>query len=176
MALASKEYAIALFGLAAECGLEEEISKGLSFVREVFDETPGLDSFLRSPGISKAVRLQTLRDAFEKEVPEYVMSFLCILCENGEVEMLAECIDEYEKLYFESKNVAYAAATSAVPLTDAEKVSLREKLEKKTGKKVVIEYTLDSELLGGVVIEMDGMTIDGSLRRRLQTMKEVIGQ
>lgn len=170
----SKEYATALFELAAESGSEQEIYNGVCLVKDVFADTPELAAYLASPGIRKDVRLKTVKDTFENDVHEYVVSFLCLLCERKDIEALFECIEEYKKLYEENKNIAHAVVTSAHPLTDDEKASLVARLEKVSGKRVDAEYQIDPELLGGARVEMDGTIIDGSLRHRLESMKEVM--
>lgn len=171
----NKEYAIALFELASESAAEQTVHGNLCLVKEVFDNTPELVPYLDSPGILLSVRLQTIRNAFENEVHEYVLSFLQLLCEHGDIELLFECITEYNKLYEQSKNLSRAQVTSAEELTPNEKARLIDKLEKLSGKKIAAEYLIDKGLLGGVKVEMDdGTIIDGSLRHRLESMKEVM--
>ena len=92
------------------------------------------------------------------------------------MRILETCLHEYMKLYNESKRVSWAHVTSAVPLTAEQKTALRLKLEKQSGRNVLLECTVDKTMLGGVVVEMDGKILDGSLRRRLQEVKEVISQ
>ena len=61
-------------------------------------------------------------------------------------------------------------------LTDAEKDKLRSTLEKKSGHSVNIEYKTDKKLIGGLIVEMDGNRMDGSLKHRLKEIKEVLKQ
>jgi F-type H+-transporting ATPase subunit delta len=78
------------------------------------------------------------------------------------------------KLYNESKSISWAHVRSAIPLTPEQKTALRLKLEKQSGRNVLLECSTDNTLLGGIVVEMDGKILDGSLRRRLQDVKEVM--
>ena len=73
-----------------------------------------------------------------------------------------------------SERILDATVTSAVALTDEEKQRLQAALEKQSGGKVNIAYALDRELLGGLIVEIDGKILDGSVRDRLQRVKEVI--
>ena len=52
--------------------------------------------------------------------------------------------------------------------------ALVEKLERRSGKRVEAEYIVDGTLLGGLVVEMEGRVLDGSLKKDLQHVKEVI--
>ena len=73
-----------------------------------------------------------------------------------------------------SKSISYATVTSALELTDDERAKLISKLEKMCGTKVQIEEKTDPSLIGGIVIEVDGKVIDGSIRNRLSDVKDVI--
>ncbi len=172
----SKEYAIALFRVARETHTEDEILKGLRFVKEVFEMTPDYYAFLTSPSISKNERLKSIDKAFGADTAEYVVSFVCLLCEHKAIDLLNECIEEYEWLYNQSQNLMHAVVTSAVELTDDEKQRLTAKLERISGHKVETQYNINSALLGGLTVEMDGYYLDGSLKNRLKTIKEVMDE
>ena len=59
-------------------------------------------------------------------------------------------------------------------LTGEEKEKLRAALSKRTGTTVELHYAIDPALLGGLIVEIDGTRMDGSLRHRLQEIKEVM--
>ncbi len=172
----SKEYAAALFMLAAEEHKENEYERGLGVVLAAFAAQPEYTDFLTSPGIALGERLRALEDAFAASVPEHVLSFVQLLCEHGRVRMLADCVKEYRKLLDEFNRVSVATVRCSVPLTDQEKAHLRQKLEKMSGHRVDLVCSHDPSLLGGVVVEMDGRCIDGSVRRRLHEVKDVISR
>ena len=94
----NKEYAVALFALAAESGKEQEVSEGLSLLRRVYEMTPGMADFLVSPAISKEVRISTVEKAFGGALPDIVSSFLALLCEKRNVELLPLCVEDYERI------------------------------------------------------------------------------
>ena len=170
----AKEYAAALFMLAGEIGAESEWLTALETVLALFGENPAYVEFLASPGIPKAERTEALDKAFSGHIPEHVVSFVQILCERGHIRTFSECVEEYRALYQAAKAMMPARVTSAVPLTEAEQKRLTQKLEAMSGKTVLAEWAVDATLLGGVVVEMDGKVLDGSLRHRLQDMKDVM--
>lgn len=170
----AKEYAAALFMLAGETGVEDAYSDALDTVSALFSENPAYVEFLASPGIPKAERTDALDKAFSGHIPEEVVSFLQILCERGHIRHFSACAEEYRAMYQAAKAMVPARVISAVPLTEGEKVRLTEKLENLSGKTVLAEWAVDPSLLGGVVVEMDGKVLDGSLRHRLHDMKDVM--
>ena len=107
-------------------------------------------------------------------VPRDVLSFLKILCEKKRIEEFAECAEQYMAMYDEMEKISNAKVTSAVELTEEEKASLKEKLEKKSGHKMVIDYVVDELILGGLIVEADGKIMDSSLKKHLKEIKDVI--
>ena len=85
MAQIEKEYAAALFALAAENGCERKFSESLAQVSEVFSENPEYAEFLSSPSVSGRERVNALEQAVGEFVPEYVLSFLSLLCERRRI-------------------------------------------------------------------------------------------
>ena len=169
-----REYASALFALARENGAEEEYGRGLSAIAAAFREAPQYVDFLSSHGIPKEERISALFAVFSGRVPTHVLSFLSLLCEKGRAGEFFACVEAYEALLREWKETSVACITSAVSLTDEEKARLERKLEAVCGHAVSAEYRVDESLVGGVSITVDGRVMDGSLRRRLQEVKEVI--
>ncbi|MBR5012118.1 MAG: ATP synthase F1 subunit delta [Clostridia bacterium] len=168
-----REYAEAMFALAAESGESEIYLDALTAVRGVLLENPEYVDFLSSPAIPLAERCAAIDEAFGS-CPEHVPSFLKILCENSRVKNVCECIDEFEKLVLLARNIVTATVYSVVELDKEQKERLVAKLERVTGKSVEIEYKIDAALLGGIRVELDGVTFDGSIKGRLDEVKEVI--
>lgn len=172
----NKEYASALFMLAKENGAEAEYEKALDTVLEVMKENPEYIDFLASPAVLLSERTQGIEEAFGEILPQHIVSFLCLMCEKGRIRELEASILEFKKMVEFSKNVSKAVVKSAVSLTEDEKQKLKEKLEKMSGHAVVLQCLVCDTLLGGIVIEMDGKIIDGSLKSRLREIKDVIAR
>lgn len=172
----SKEYAVALFELASEKGQEEAVHSGLATLVAAFAGAPEVYAFLAAPAVPRAERAALLRRALEGEVPEDVLSFVCLLAEQRQADLLPACAEGYNRLYEERFLVARVRVTSAVPLNDGEKARLSASLARRIGKKVELSYTVDPALLGGVRVETDGLVLDGSIKRRLQSIKEVMDE
>ena len=109
-------------------------------------------------------------------LPEDVLSFFLLLCEKGRMPCLGVAISEYTALFDASERISTAKVISAVPLTDGEKAKLKEKLEAMYKRTVNLECSVDENVLGGLIVEVDGNTMDGSLRYRLREVKEVMNR
>lgn len=172
----SKDYAEALYALAAETGEQEACLSGLTLAAALLEEHPDYRELLASPAIPMGERDALLEQAFAGAVPEQVVSFLGLLCAHGRIRSLDACVTEYRRLYEAAISLSTAYVTSAVALTDGQRKRLQQKLEALTGHTVVLECAVDETLLGGLTVQIDGKVLDGSLRRRLHDVKEVIEQ
>lgn len=176
MSEVSNEYAKALFMLAAETGNGKEYKEALGTVLEVFEDNPMYPEFLSTFAIPLEERLNALEAAFLDRVPRDVLSFLKLLCEKRHIGEFAECVEDYSAMYDEICEVSNAKVTSAVELSERERASLKEKLEKMSGHKTLIEYIVDKSIIGGLIVEMDGKIMDSSLRKHLKDVKDVISK
>lgn len=170
----SKSYADALFSLALETNTVFETLMTLKEVRDGLYATEGALDLLASPSIPKDERCAVLEKAFGDVQPEHVMSFVGVLVQHGHIRELNDCVEAYTALHDEHARLSTAYVTSAVELTEGEKAKLIEKLSQKLGRTIHLECAVDPSLLGGLVVNVDGKVIDGSLRSKLQEIKEVM--
>ena len=168
------EYSDALFSVARENSDEKEYLDALNTVCDALKENDEFLLLLKSVSVPKTERIKALEAVFLNRVPEYVLSFLSLLCERGRIRDVFEIRNEYEKLYFAFSNISSAKITSATKLSDSEKAKLEEKIEKLCSHKIRAEYSIDASLLGGIRVEVDSKVIDGSIKHRLDELKEVM--
>lgn len=174
MTTTSREYAEALFELAAQDNLIRETSDGVVTVESALLQTPEYRALLASPAIGKEERLAALDQAFRGKIPDILLAILRMMVSRGQVSALSGMARDYEELARESRGESVAVVTSAVPLTEAQTVELRRKLEKKLARKITIQCREDPGLIGGLRVEVDGRVIDGSIRNKLEEIKEVM--
>ena len=148
----------------------------LELVGESFEENPKYIDLLASPAISLSERLVALEKAFSDALPDDILCFLKLLCENLQIYAVQECILEYKALIDNIKKVKIAKVTSAVELGDGEKSALIGKLSSMTDSTVILDCTIDKSILGGIAVEVDGMVLDGTLRRRLKDVKDAMNE
>ena len=172
----NKEYAEALFALAAEAKQEKAYLEALRLVGDALQTEPEYMDVLSAPSIPRDERNALLEQAFGAAVPEQVLSFVQLLCAQGAIRTLPACVEEYHRLYQAAISMSTAHVVSAVALTDDQKSRLAEKLAAKFGRHIELVCTVDEHLLGGITVQLDGVVLDGSLRRRLQVVKDVIEQ
>ena len=170
----SREYATALFMLACEDGAQKEYADALARMKGAFEEMPEYFAFLSSPAISRAERVSSVDEVFGDGLAENAVSYLKLMCEKGRMQYFYESVDAYMELYAAFERKFRARIISAVELDEAQKQKLTEKLSAVYGGEVVGEFIVDSALIGGLIVEIDGKIMDGSIIRRLHDVKDVI--
>ena len=170
----SKAYAEALFSIALEQNKVAEFGKTLEVLQQLLSENPEYTDFLATPALPLSERLCAIDDAFSESMPEEIVSYLKLLCENRHISQLQNSITEFFKLEMAVSNTVTVTVSSNIPLTDEQKEKLIHKLEVTYRKHMNPIYQVDSSLIGGLRIEMEDKVIDGSVAKRLQSIKEVI--
>lgn len=169
-----REYTEAIFALSCEEGANEKYLDALHLANDVFSKNGEYTDLLLSPSIPLDERRALIEEAFSGYLPECVLSFVKLLCERGHIGHFGECVAEFERMYKELGRECEVKVVSAVELTDDEKNGLTRKLEKLIGKRIDAEYVLDSALIGGMIVYANGKVIDGSIKGRLNDVKDVI--
>lgn len=167
-----REYSAGLFALAEEEGCEEELLAQSREIKSLLSRE--YLHLLINPAIPKEQRLSFVTGAFGEEsgVNRYLLNFMRLMTERGLATELPACFDEYEKLYFEKFGIVRVKAVSAFPLSEEQKKRLAEKMEKNTGKRVEVEYTVDKTLLGGMRLDFGNRMIDDSVETKLRELGE----
>ncbi len=172
MRSASLQYATALADIALEQGATEPVKKQLVEFGSAYAESAELRSVLSSP----AVGIDAKHGVIEKlaarlGASKIVRNFLFVVADNQRTHLLPEILETFESVIRQRQGFAEAEVTSAAELTAAQKTVLQQTLERLTGKKIQAKYSLDAELLGGVVVRIGDTIYDGSVRNRLNQMR-----
>jgi F-type H+-transporting ATPase subunit delta len=169
----AKRYARALFSLASEAQAIEQYGSELGSFGELLVEFPDLESALRNPLYPEAVKKTLFQKvAGQLQLSPVVNSFLNLLVEKRRIQHVPEIADYYRRLIDDHSNIARAKVKAAFKLDDDEIKKLAAVLEKKIGKKIVVEFEEDPSLLGGVFAQIGDFVLDGSVKRQLLNFKE----
>lgn len=166
-------YAQALLELAVEEDKLEDIWQQLSVVRQVMDADEGFGTLLANPAIPKAERIQLVDTIFSQAQAE-VRNFLKVLIDAGLVAWLKLCIGQFYKLYCEKMGILVVYADTAVELSSAQRDALCERLEKLTNKRIELNTKVNSSLIGGIRLRMDGKELESSIAARLNSISKTL--
>lgn len=169
-----KNYGSALYQLALEENLEDELLEQLQAVCALMHESPEYLRLISSRALVKAERLALLDEAFSGRVHPYLLNFMKILCERCAFDHLEGCRDAFVKDYNEKHGILPAKVISAQSLTDEQVRRLVAALEKKTGKTIVLSTKVDPSLISGMRVEIDGKRYDNTVASRMDHLRRAL--
>ena len=171
---AANQYGLALYELAKEENITEQILKETAVLQKAFQKEPGFLTLLSAPSVSKKERCQIIDDSFLNKMHPYLLNFMKILTEKGYAKHFVDCCKVYRRQYNEDMGILPVTAVTAVPLREDLQQKLTEKLSSVTGKRIELTCKLDSSCLGGVRLDFDGKQVDGTVRRRLEDIRSLL--
>lgn len=164
-------YGTALFDYAQDMNVIDSVAEELNELKKAVKTTPSILNMLSDPIMNtkeKEAALAEISKVFSKEV----QSFLNLLLEYNRFEYLVDIIDYYDHLYDQKKSIASGVATTAVKLDDDQLKRLSESFAKKYDlNEVRLENQVDPSILGGVILEVQDLVIDGSVKNRLKKIR-----
>ena len=172
MKSASLQYANALADVALQQGAAEPVVKQLNEFAGAYAESAELRSFLASPAVTAKEKHGIVEKLSARlGASKILRNFLFLVVDHRRTLIIPELAEAFESVIRKRQGMAEAQVVSAVELSVAQKKSLTQSLEKKTGKKIEAKYSVDKTLLGGAVVRIGDTVYDGSLRHRLNEMR-----
>jgi F-type H+-transporting ATPase subunit delta len=170
---ASLQYANALADIALAQGAAEPVSKQLADFGAAYAESAELRNFLASPAVSHEAKHGVIEKiAARLGASKIIRNFLYVITDHQRSSILPEIIAAFQQVIRRRQGIAEAEIVSAAELSPAQKADFTKTLESLSGKKVVAQYSLDPALLGGAVVRLGDTIFDGSVRNRLNRMRE----
>jgi F-type H+-transporting ATPase subunit delta len=165
-------YATALF--MATSDRIEKVYSDLSTLRTMMKESKELKLVVETPGIDPASKTAAFESICKAAgTDEAVVNFLKVLVENKRIKKLPRMIDLYESFYRAEKGLVLCQVSSATDLSSAQKSAVQDSLQKRAAKgaTLVMEYTTNPALLGGLVVKMGEAMLDQSVSTRLERLQ-----
>ena len=169
-----KVYSEAVFELAKEKNLTDEVKKELDALAEIFDASPELGMFLSAPTINFPEKLKVLEKTFKERISETSYNLLCVVTEKGRASLIPRIAEDYKNRWHEMKNIAEVKVTTSIPLGDSLRTKLKAKLETVLKKTVTLTESVDPSIMGGIVINYGNTMMDGSVKAKLEAIQKQI--
>jgi F-type H+-transporting ATPase subunit delta len=170
---ASLQYANALADIALEQGAVAPVVQQLGDFSAAYSSSAELRNFFDSPAASKqAKRAVAEKISARLGASKIVRNFLFVVIDHRRTPELREILETFEDVLRERQGIAIAEVFSAMALNEAQKKDMAQTLERVTGKKIEAKFSLDANLLGGVMVRVGDTIYDGSLRNRLNGLRE----
>jgi F-type H+-transporting ATPase subunit delta len=163
----AKRYARALLGLSTDRGQLEVWGAELERLARVI-ELPEIDAAFASPEVSFVAKIQALATITEKLGLSFpVRSFTTVVARHGRIPELPAVAEVYSSMLDELMGRARATLMFASQPDSVEIKKIVDMLARLAHKQIIPTIKVDETLLGGVIVELEGKTYDGSLTTRL---------
>ncbi len=171
--LVSKTYGEALFELAVEEGKEDEFLAEVIALKEILDENPDFNKLMNHPKILKDEKLAVLNEVFSGRISEELKGFLHLVVSKdrySEIDaILTYFVDEVKRL----KGIGVAYVNTAITLNEAKKEEIKQRLlATTTYKEMEMHFSVDEDLIGGMIIRIGDRIVDSSVRSSLLEMRK----
>ena len=169
----ARRYSAALADVVIETGATETVKAELAGWTELFFNSTDLQNVFSNPAIAHANKERVLDGLIAKANPSKpTANFLKILLQNGRLTEIGEINERFDEVLQERGGVVSAEITSARELPESERTHFKTNLERLTGKKVNINFAVNTEIIGGVVTRIGSTVYDGSVKTKLENLKE----
>jgi F-type H+-transporting ATPase subunit delta len=169
----SKRYAKALFSLGQEDRKIEQYGRELNGFLDIYRSDPEFSRVISTRIFAVEDRKRVLKAVLEKtDLSETVKNFLLLLLEKDRIGTIDGISRHYERLTDEASNIARAEVFAPMPLKADALGRLEKGLEKMTSKRIKLEVREDRSLIGGIVVKVGDLVLDGSVKAQLRGLKE----
>jgi len=168
-------YAAALLEIAKAEGSLETVEDELFQIARALETNDELRTTLTDAAIPVERRQSIVEDLLNNRASSVTVALVSFVVASGRAHDLPAIIDRLVQRAAQAKDKVVAEVRTAVALTDDQRTRLADALGKATGKSVEVKAIVDRSVLGGVVAQIGDTVIDGSVRSRLEQLREAIG-
>jgi len=154
-----RRYALALYNTCVEAGNVELVLEDLKEIVDEMKNNEGLIKIIRNPQINKYNKKRIFKELFKGSIEDELLSFLLLLIEKGRILYLKEKYTQFRLIYLEHNNTVIAKIKSVIPLDENQREAIKQKLEKRYEKTIILEEQIDESLLGGIQLTVGNEVI-----------------
>lgn len=171
----AKRYAKALVQIGSESGLIDAFRQELVAVDSIVSADKDIQGFFANPAFTTDQKKDVMKELIVRTgCSELVSNFLMLLVDKNRQSLISQIVLSFEKLADETCGLVRPAVSTAFALDDNQIASIKAALESKTGKKVIPQVTVDSSLIGGVVVQIGDMVYDNSVKTQLNRIQDIL--
>ena len=172
-----RRYAKALINLAGSDSNIEKIGQSLNEIAEVYNDEKTVRNVILEPKLGQAKKMLFVGELADKMKCDPLLSKYCrYLVSRKRFEIIGDIALAYKKLASEKLGTATAEVVVSHELNKKEEETFQKQLSAYTGKKVTLSLKVDESILGGAITSIDSLVLDGSIKNRLNLIRETISK
>ncbi|KRM92459.1 ATP synthase F1 subunit delta [Fructilactobacillus florum] len=171
----AKRYSKALYETLSA---NNQISAGqadLNALKSVFTANPTLVQALTSVGLTHSQKVALLNPLLTAADTPSVSKMVQMLFDYGRIDDLVAVVDQFNDRYNDEHGIVRATVATAVPLDALQQAKIAQALSKRLQvQHVNLDVNVDPSLIGGLVVHSAGVVFDGSVRTKIQQMRQLL--
>ncbi len=168
----SSRYASSFLRNSIEKNTLDRAASDMQYIISVFHSSRDLQLAMENPVIKSEIKGNVLSEIFAGKVDDETMSFIRFIVSKRRESLLQSIAKRFLEMYDEHLGIVRASVLSAFELSSEQKVQIKEKFEKLLARKVIINYQINEELLGGFVARIGDTIYDVSVKHQLNQLKK----
>ncbi|MGB9664247.1 MAG: ATP synthase F1 subunit delta [Ignavibacteria bacterium] len=168
----TNRYAKALLELAISEKQLDVIVRDLEFIKKNILSLRELFLLIKSPIVKNDKKRKIFSELFKDKISDISLKFCELIIRRQRADLLLDIIQKFLEMKDEYLNIKTVSVKSAIELDETQIEELKLVLEKKLGKKVNINHSVDEKLIGGFVVQIDDTVIDASLKHQLELLRK----
>lgn len=164
-------YAAALFDLAREANTVDDVFGELTSLVELVESDPQIAAFFQSGAVDDDDRAQSLEKIFRGRLSDIVLNTLQVMNAHGRLGLLHPLRRSFQLRIEDARGQIEVVATSAIELDSTQRAEIERVAEQLSGKQPLVQYVVDPDVLGGLVLQVGDYRYDNSLRRHLHVAR-----
>jgi len=173
--LASR-YAGALYNFATETENVDNVYHDILHIQELVSTHKELKTILESPVVHQDKKQNIVREIFQNHLCETTYKFFSLVVKKRREPQLLLICNQFVKIYYKNHNIKEAFISSAEPLSEKMVQHIKDFLEKDTAYTFLIYPSVDSKLIGGLVVKIDDFNFDASIQKKINKLKAEFSQ
>jgi F-type H+-transporting ATPase subunit delta len=168
----AERYAAALFDLADERRMLDEVATNLRELRAMLHASGDFLRLIRSPVLSRDQQAKAIGMVAERAgLSPLVRDFLAVVARNRRLFAVPAMIEAFLAKLAARRGEVTAEVFAAQPLSEAQLGALNEQLRRSIGSRVSVDVRVDPGLIGGLVVKLGSRMVDGSIKSKLQRLQ-----
>jgi F-type H+-transporting ATPase subunit delta len=170
-AAVSRPYAEALMSIAQSNNVADKFDSDVRSLLNLIKESQPLQKFFANPFIDAEDKKGVISKILSDDTNPMFRNFLMLLVDRRRIILVEDIAEEYLAKLRELNQTVLAEVISAVPLTDEQQQTIKEKVKSMTdAREVELDSKINSDIIGGVIIKVGSQVIDSSLRGQLRRL------
>ncbi len=158
--------------LSVEKKCMDNIHEEIVSIKSMLDRSEDFNKIIKSPVLSRDLQKVLVISILKKaSISKLLINFFSVVCLNRRSYLIGRICDRFIEMYVSSKGILTAELSSATELSEVDLSLVKKHIQESAGSKVNLITKLDPSMLGGYILKIGSLMLDGSIRSKLQGLK-----